>query len=286
MYISIYFQLSTHQKITKMENARVHHTYLQIVYLIIILILFSFIIYTPTFIEGPMHITKTLIIEEEKIEGILIGILFILSVVILGLYKKERDKQKEQIQRINADKKKVEERLLESDQYIGMVNVQIQDIKSIFNSMESYPKTTTELKKTFTFFGKRILGITNSNWALIRIIDSNTQRTISEHFETKGGDTPVFPHISNKTIVEKQQLPSHIAVTSNPKNLNILVFCVLSLDKISNNEYIFIQAIINEITKLFVIINSTYNKEVNMIFMKDEQEITENSFIQKAWSVD
>jgi hypothetical protein len=259
-----------------MEKIKFHQSYLQLIYLIIIVILFSFIIYTPTFIEGPFRITNKLIIEEEKIEGFLIGILFILSFIILGLYRKEGDRNKEQIQRINDDKKKVEKRLLESDQYIGIVNVQIQDIKSIFNSIESYPKTKTELKKTFTFFGKRILGITNSSWSLIRIIDSKTQRTISEHFESKGGLVPDFPHVSNKSILEKQQIPSHTAVISEPKNLDILVFCILSTDKISNNEHIFVQAIINEITKLFVIINSTYNNEVNLIFVDGEPERIEN----------
>ena len=258
-----------------MEKTRVHHSFLQIVYLIIITILFLFIVYTPTFIEGPVHITKKLIIEEETIEGILIGILFILSILILSFYKQEVDKKKAQILSIRNDKKKVEERLLASDQYIGMVNVQIQDIKLIFNNIENYPKTKTELKNMYALFGKRILGITNSNWVLIRIIDSTSQRTISEHFESKSKLTNGYPHVSNKTIMEEKQLLSHISVISNPENLNILVFCILSVDKISNNERIFVQAIINEITKLYIIINSTFNKKVNAIFANNELNKTE-----------
>ena len=260
-----------------MEKTNAHYTSLQIIYLIILLILFSFIIYTPTFIEGPVHITKKLMIEEETIEGILIGVLFILSVVTLSLYKQESDKHKEQIHKIIDDKKRVEERLLVSDQYIGIVNVQIQDIKSIFNGIESYPKTRTELKKTFTFFGRRIVDITNSSWTLIRIIDSQSHRTIIEHLESKGKLTPGFPHVSNKAIVEKQQILSHISVISSPKNLDILVFCILSVDKISSNERIFVQAILNEITKLFVITNSTFNKKVNEIFMSGEPAEPENN---------
>jgi len=253
-----------------MEKTRVHHSLLQIIYLIIISILFIFIIYTPTFIEGPLHITKKLILEEETIEGILIGILFILSILILSFYKREVDKKKEQIQSIKNDKMKVEERLLASDQYIGMVNVQIQDIKTIFNNIENYPKTKTDLKNTYALFGKRILGITNSKWALIRIIDSTTQRTISEHFESKSELTSGYPHVSNKTILEEKQLVSHISVISDPKDLDILVFCILSVDKISNNQRLFVQAIINEITKLYIITNSTFNKKVNKIFIDTE----------------
>ena len=248
-----------------MRKINFHPSFLQIVYFVIILVLFSLIIYTPTLIEGPVHITKKLIFEEETFEGILIGILFIISVLILNLYKSEVDKQKELINKINNDKKKVEQRLLESDQYIGKVNVQLMDIKSIFNSIDSYPQTKTEFKKTFNYFGERIIGIANSNWALIRIIDCNSQKTISEHLAKRDHSQSEFPHISNKMIIENEPIATLTTIVSRPKNLNVLVFCVLPLEKIGNNDRLFIQAMIDEITKLFVIVNSTYFKNENII---------------------
>jgi len=74
---------------------------------------------------------------------------------------------------------------------------------------------------------------------------------------------PVYPQISNKKIVENRQLESHTTVIYSPENLEILVFCVLPADKISRDERIFIEAIIDELTKLFVIINSLYYKNEN-----------------------
>jgi hypothetical protein len=71
---------------------------------------------------------------------------------------------------------------------------------------------------------------------------------------------PVYPHVSNKMILENKQLLSHSSVICNPANLDILVFCILPVEKIDNDERIFIQAIIDELTKLFVIINSAYYK--------------------------
>jgi len=246
-----------------MKKINLHPSYLQILYLIIILILFSFIIYTPTLISGPVHITKRLMLEENTIEGILLGILFIVSILILNLYKQEVNSHNELIHKINQDKKKVEERLHISDQYIGKVNVQIQGIKSIYNSIDNYPKSKTELKKTLTYFGQRILGIVSSNWVLIRIMNCSTQRTISEHFEARMDHVPDYPHISNKKIIENRQLDSQTTVIYNPDNLDILVFCVLPAEKISLDERIFIEAIIDELTKLFVIINSLYYKNDN-----------------------
>jgi hypothetical protein len=246
-----------------MKRINLHPSSLQILYLIIIFILFSFIIYTPTLISGPVHITKRLMLEENTIEGILLGILFIVSILILNLYKQEVNSHKELIHKINQDKKKVEERLHISDQYIGKVNVQIEEIKSIYNSIDNYPKSKTELKKTLTYFGQRILGIVSSNWVLIRIINCGTQRTISEHFEARMHHVPDYPHISNKMIIKNRQLDSHTTVIYSPDNLDILVFCVLPADKISHDERVFIEAIIDELTKLFAIINSLYYKNEN-----------------------
>ena len=246
-----------------MKKPIFHTSHLQIVYLIIIIILFSLIIYTPTLIRGPVHLTNKLILEEDTIEGILVGILFIISVLILNLYKNEVNKHKELIDVIKVDKRKVEERLHVSDQYIGKVNVQLREIESIYNSIDNYPKSKKELKKTLSYYGERILGIVKSNWVLIRIINCSTQRTISEHYEALQNTLPVYPHVSNKMILENKQPELHTSVVYNPANLDILVFCILPVEKISQEERIFIQAIIDELTKLFVVINSVYYKNSN-----------------------
>jgi hypothetical protein len=183
------------------------------------------------------------------------------------LYKSEVRKQKEVINKINDEKMKVEDRLNDSEQYIAIMNVQIQEIKSIFNTIDKYPETKEGLKKAFNFFGDRVIGIVNSEWVLFRIIDSNTQRTICEHFGPRKGVTCNYPKVSNKMIIEKQPVLPFSYVISNPENLNIIVSCIMPVDKITNDQHVFIQAIINEITKLFVILNSLYyKKESNLIF--------------------
>ena len=245
-----------------MRKLNFHPSFLQILYLLLFLILFSVIIYIPTLITGPIHITEKFILEEEKVEGSLVAILFILSIFIFNLYKREVSTHKELINKIKKDKKSVEIRLNESDHYIGIINVQLQEINSIFNSITNYPENKADLKKTYIFFAQRTLGIVNADWVLIRIINCETQRTISEHFEKKQDFTSKFPHISNKLIIENQQIPSCSAVVCIPNHLNIIVSCVLPIDEISKDQQVFIQAIINEIAKLYVIFKSSnYFKE-------------------------
>ena len=247
-----------------MKKPTVHPSFLQIIYLVIFFILFFFIIYTPTLISGPVRITEKFNLQEETIEGSLLGILFIVSIMIFTLYKKDVDSHKEQIHIIKGEKKRIEERLQASDQYIGKINVQIEEIQSIFNKIEKYPLTKNEFKTTFSFFGKRIQVITNSEWVLLRIIHCNTQRTISEHFESRVNTHASYPHVSNKLILEDQPLALLSSVIYHPKNLNILVVCIVPVEKISPDERIFIQSIIDELTKLFVITHSIYYKNVNM----------------------
>jgi hypothetical protein len=210
------------------------------------------------------------ILEEETIEGGLLAVLFFLSILIINLYKREVYRHKELIQEINNDKKKVEERLIDADQYIGMINAQIQEINSVFNNIDKYPETKAELKNTFRFFGARILGSVNIDWVLFRIINSNTQRTIMERFETRQGFSVNYPQVSNKMIIDNQPISPFTSIISNPQNLNILAFCIIPIDKIYAEQRVLIQAIINEITKLFVIVNSRYYKNENEIFEENK----------------
>jgi hypothetical protein len=250
-----------------MKKIKFKPSFLQILYLVIFIILFAFIIYTPTLVKGPVNLTSKLIFEEETFEGVLICILFIISILILNLYKREATRHKELINKISNEKKKVEDRLTDSEQYIAIMNVQIQEIKSIFNTIDKYPEAKEGLKKAFTFFGSRVIGIVNSEWVMFRIIDSKTQRTVCEHFGTRTGYSNGYPHVSNKLIIGKETILPFSYVISSPKNLNILVTCIMPIDKISNDQQLFIQAIINEIAKLFVILNSLYyKKESNLIF--------------------
>ena len=235
-------------------------SYFQVLYLIFFLILFSIIILTPILINGSVKFTGNLIVEEEIAESVLLCILLSLSLVMSYQYKGEIYKQKGLIKKIENDKKTAEEKLIESFKYIGKINVQIQEINSIYNNINIYPETKNDFKKTLNFLSERVLGIVNTDWVLFRIIDRNNQRTISEHLKTRGDVSYHYPHISNKMIIEEQSISTITSIISNPPNLNIIASCNLSIDKIDKDQRIFIKAIVNELTMLFVILNSSYYK--------------------------
>ena len=246
-----------------MKKINVQPSFLQVLYFLISIILFSVILLTPLLIKGPLHFTEKLILEEEILEGCLLSVLVLLSILIYTLYKHESAKQTELINKLNLAKKSAEEKLFDSFQYIGQINVQIEQIKLIFKNSDKLPETKNDFKKTLYFLSERVFGITNANWILFRIIDRKNSKTINEQFETRQGYSFDYPHVSNKTIIENQSCPPFTAIISNQQNFNILVCCILSVEKISNDERVFMQAIANEITLLFVILNSSYYSEGN-----------------------
>ena len=154
--------------------------------------MFCFVIYIPTLIKGPVNLTSKLILEEEIVEGSLLFLLFIMGILILNLFRREVDKQKELIIKINAEKLKVKGSLTDSEQYIGIANVQIQEIKYIFNTLDKLPETKDDLKKVFHFYGDWVIGITNSEWVLFRIIGRDTHKTIFEHFVPRFCSPPYY----------------------------------------------------------------------------------------------
>ncbi len=246
-----------------MKKLSFQSSFLRILYLIINILLFSVVIFTPLLIRGPLYLTEELIIKEEIFEASLLCILFALSFIIYELYKHEARKQEELIIKIRNDKKSAEEKLDDSFRYIGQINVQIQQIKLIFNNYNKLPETKNDFKRALFYFGERVFGITDADWVLFKIINCKNSKTINEQFETRHEGAFDYPHISNKMIIEKQACPPFTAIISNPQNFNILVCCILPVDNVNNDERIFIQAITNEITMLFVILNSSYYEEGN-----------------------
>lgn len=258
-----------------MKKEKTDPSILQVIYITVFLLLFCLIIYIPHAISNPLHITEKVIIEEEFVESFLLIVLFLLNIFILGLYKREVERQKEMIIKINNDKKSTDEKLNDSFRYIGKVNVQIQQIKSIFNSSDRFPRTKSDFKKTLLFFSERVFGIVNSNWVLFRIIDSTSRKTISEQFATRNGIPVEYPHLSNKMIIEKQSCSPFTTVISCPGDLNILVCCTLPVETLTNEERVFIQAITNEITMIFIYLNSAYYRETDAVPVQEAADSRE-----------
>ncbi len=239
---------------------------LQFLYLVIYVILALVMILTPILITHSIHVRRTFIVDEDVMEMLLLSLLFGLTLVISKLYSQEASIQAELIEAFKKEKKKAEEKLFDSLDYIGKVNVQIEEMKSIFDATNAYPKTKNDFKKTVRFLIERVLGIVNTRWVLLRIMQSDTQRTIYESFEAREGFFCCYPQVSNKLIAEQHSVSPYTTVIFRPQNVNCIVFCAMPVAAVSNDQRVFMQAIMNEITMLFIILHSSFGKNENSIF--------------------
>lgn len=235
------------------------------VYFGILALLFIVVISIPYLIKNTQWPAKSLLVEDEIAAGLLVGFLFILGFFISTLYRKELERRSKEIDLLTTRKNVLEDRLADAFSYIGEVNIQLLEIKSIFTSMEKYPENNKDFKYVMRFFALKALGIVNVDWVVIRVIDPTSLRTLGEYGGARGNALLQKHEISNKALVVNDMIEGCSVVGSNQDNLTIKAFCVLPIQKLTDTQTILLKAIVNQLEMLFVIFTSPYYKESCLI---------------------
>lgn len=243
-----------------MKIFNIQLSFLRVLYLILYVILAAVVFIIPILIQDNVYLTKQLIVDEEIVEGTLLIILFLLSILLSVLYKQELTRQHNIIKLKEAEHKTTLEKLDESFRYIGKINIQIKEIVSLLNTSYSYLDTENNFKKVLMLFCDRVLNVVNVDWVLFRIIDIDSKKTITERFQTREGVSRQFPQLNNKIIVENQISPEITSIVSNKSNLNIVISCNLPIVQLQSDQRKIIEAFVNQLSMLFIIFNSSYYK--------------------------
>jgi hypothetical protein len=143
--------------------------------------------------------------------------------------------------------------------YIGTVNVQLQKFWSIFSGFQHYPETKTEFQRILSSVTQNLREIANVDWVLIRIMDHNNFRTITEHWEFRA--KAIYPHvrISNRALVEGKTIAGSSIVCSRKNKLAINIACIMPVKALDREERILIEAIVGELEMLFIIFTLQYS---------------------------
>lgn len=230
-------------------------------YLVLLGILFLFIISTPLLITEHLHISDSIIIEEEYTESILIVLLIIFSFIIYSFYLKELVKKNQELKTLIWTKNNVENKLDDAFKYIGAVNIQIQEIRSIFSAIKKFPENKKDFKNIINFLAEKTLGIIKADWITFRIIDPLKLRVFKEYSKTRA-DLPLPNYlISNKDLLNDSLSKDYYSVSSDFENFNLKVFCLMPAIKPTEEQKILIKAIVNELGMLFLIFHSQYYKK-------------------------
>jgi len=232
------------------------------IYIILLVCLFSLIISTPYLISNKVSLTHNIIIDEEIVEGLLIALLLVISYVVSARYRKELDEYRSEITNLSAKKADVESRLTDAFKYIGAVNVQIEEIKSLVLSLNKYPEDKKDFKNSLSYLSQKVLGIVNVDWVIFRIIDVDSLKTLREYSETRGSAVLLKHNISNKSLVDAKSIDGCNVISSNQENLTIKVFCIIpSVAYVTATQKGLMQTIVSSLEMLFIIFASQYYRK-------------------------
>jgi hypothetical protein len=221
--------------------------------MVTIALLLSAVIFTPIFIRHHFLLFKKYVIQEDAVEALFIIILLLIADLLSNIYKKELKKYQQETGRLAQDKSELSSKLTDAFKYIGGVNVQIKEIRSIFCGLGRYPATENAFKADLALFALKLLGIVNADWVMIRIICRDNLRTLKEHFQFRKKGVFTNKGISNKAIVARRSLAGYSIVTCQHDNSMIVVACVFPEKSLAEAEKILIEAIAYQIEMLYFI---------------------------------
>ena len=222
-------------------------------YMVMIALLLSAAVFTPVFIQHHFLLFKKYVIQEDAVEAVCIIILLLIACLSSNIYKKELKKYRQETRRLNRNNSDLSSKLTDAFKYIGGVNVQIQEIRSIFCGPRRYPATENAFKKELALFARKVLVIVNADWVMIRIICQNNLRTMKEHFESRKNVNFVHKGISNKAIVANRSIDGYSIIASRHDNSVIMGVCVFPRKNLDEEEKILIEAITNQIEMRYLI---------------------------------
>lgn len=193
--------------------------------------------------------------SEEWSESILIFSLFLLMTLLFSFYSREANKYHKQ-------QEDLEERLRETFKYIGSINLQLEEMKKVFSSVNKYPESKKDIQALFAHTAERILGIINIDWVLLKIVDVRNGNNLHEYFISRGNKRVEKMKIDNKTLLSGECPEEKCGIIkSNQENFNIKAFCILPTAVKNDNQKFLINSIVNQLEMLFIIFNSLYYKK-------------------------
>jgi hypothetical protein len=224
-------------------------------YFAILVIIFLLIVFTPYIIRSGFTL-----LDEEIAEVIAIALFFAMGYGILLLYQKEAARNRIELDRLKQDKGELERRLTEAFDYIGTVNIQIEEIRSVFSDIRKFPENKRDFRYILQFLAEKVLCMVNASWVLFRIVETQNLDTLREYSESRGNAVLPNHKISNKRLVAKEKLEGFTVLGSEQENFHITTFCIIPKEKISGDQEVLIKAVVNHLEMLFIIYTSTYYK--------------------------
>jgi hypothetical protein len=234
---------------------------LKAAYLSSLTLLLVSMVFTPYLVRSGLYLKGRVIVEEEIFEGVLIALLMLVGYFAATVYKKELGRYAKELRGLATKKADLEDKLNDAFCYIGEVNVQLLEIKSVSSALQKYPESKKDYRSVLAFLARKALVISNVDWVMFRIVNPESLRTVQEYSETRDSASLLEHNISNRALVVREAIADCSVVCSEQENLTIRTFCILPTEQLTENQIILLQTIVSEVEMLFIIFSSEYYKE-------------------------
>jgi len=227
------------------------------------------VIVTPLIIQFGVTITDKYIIEEDIIETTFIIILLGISYIIFGGFKRSLRAYEEKVETTGEENSRLVSRLADLTNYIGTVNVELQEIQATLCGVELYPQNNRELRRYIDHLVAKTMMVAGTTWAVVRIISRQNCRTIKEYDAVRPHRVMPSSTMGNREILENLHIEGLRIVGSRQKNLDVLTVCILPKTDFSEEENILITAILSQIELLFLLYRAGF---IHQQFLIDHNE--------------
>jgi len=250
-------------------------------YLTLLILLLLCVLATPMSIRHSISMTPNFIIDEDILETALIAVLFGISSVILIAFKNRLKEYQEAVNQVREEKSNLISRLSEAFSYIGSVNLEIQELQSIFCSIDQFPKSKNEFKQLINHLTAKATAIASAPWGVIRIIDKSNGRTVKEHAVEFRKKALPSTTVGNRAIVEEDSTEAFRLIRSSQKNTDLLTVCILPQGPLSKQNSALITAIVNQVEMYFLLYQTGVLRQKSSIRYHSEEDFEDNKQLHK-----
>ena len=254
--------------------------YLVIFYVGLLVILLLAVLAIPLTIRQGIAVSSVFIIEEEFLETALIVILFGISCLILRTFNRTIYLYEEAARRSGEERSNMISQIKDAFNYIGTVNVELQEIESIFCQLEHYPQTEKELNVLIDNLATKALTVARTPWIAIRMISRGNRRTLREY--TAARPKKVVPAVTmgNRAALENQPVPGVMKIDACHRRLDLMTVAILPESNLSEVERFLITAIINQIEIHYLLYHSGF-LEQHCYPSKGNQSLSSHTSVER-----
>lgn len=187
------------------------------------------------------------IFDEEVAESIMILFLTGLSLCVFAFYRREIRRK--------------EQSLTQFSRHVGTLNLQIEQLSLLYKDIEESLENRADLRYAICRLADRVLRIVNAAWVVLRTIELENGRTVTECRRGSNKTAWLAPKISNRRLLESRSLDGYCVICSGLDYLRLQTFCVLPVKELSKGQSMLIRVTLDNLTMLSAVLNSYRRRE-------------------------